>query len=153
MKSPPLRALLLVAVFLLPGPGHAEAGKVYKWTDAAGHIHFSDRPVDPANAEEIRIRTFSGSAEVAPESENGSEARAVKIFTTTWCGVCRRAKAYLTSKGISFSEYDVETSEIGRQEYKRLAGKGVPIILVGNQKMNGFSASKLDAMLKNAGYP
>jgi hypothetical protein len=36
-------------------------------------------------------------------------------------------------------EYDVETSEKGRSGYKKLNGKGVPIILVGNKRMNGFS--------------
>jgi glutaredoxin len=77
----------------------------------------------------------------------------VKILTTTWCGVCKKAKAYLAGKGIYFSEYDVETSDIGRQEYKRLGGKGVPIILVGKQRMDGFSSSRLDEMLKNVGYP
>lgn len=153
MKSFLIHTLLLAAVFMLPGPSHAAGGKVYKWTDAAGHIHFSDRPVDAVNSEEIKIRTFSDPGEMAPNDENGSGSHAVKILTTTWCGVCRRAKAYLTSKGASFSEYDVETSDIGKREYQRLAGKGVPIILVGKQRMDGFSASKLDAMLKNAGYP
>ena len=90
---------------------------MYKWTDAEGKVHFSDHPVDAANAEEIRIRTFSGSAEVV-QDENGFGAREVKILTTTWCGVCKRAKAYLAAKGIYFSEYDVETSDIGKQEYK-----------------------------------
>ena len=67
--------------------------------------------------------------------------------------MCKQAKAYLAGKGIYFSEYDVETSDIGRQEYKRLGGKGVPIILVGKQRMDGFSSSRLDEMLKNVGYP
>ena len=136
----------------MPGPSHTKAGKVYKWTDAEGKVHFSDHPVDAVSAEEIKIRTFSSPAEVA-QDENGFGAREVKILTTTWCGVCKRAKAYLAAKAIYFSEYDVETSEIGKQEYKRLAGKGVPIILVGKQRMDGFSSSKLDEMLKNVGYP
>jgi hypothetical protein len=64
-----------------------------------------------------------------------------------------KAKAYLAGKDIYFSEYDVETSDIGKQEYRRLGGKGVPIILVGKQRMDGFSSSRLDRMLKNVGYP
>ena len=55
--------------------------------------------------------------------------------------------------GITYSEYDVEQSEIDRQEFRRLQGKGVPIILVGKQRMDGFSASKIKRMLKNVGYP
>jgi len=152
MKFLSFRVLLLAVSFLMSVLGRAEAGKVYKWTDAEGKVYFSDRVVDATNAEEIKIRTFSGPAEVV-QDENGFGAREVKIFTTTWCGVCKRAKAYLAAKGISFSEYDVEKSDIGKQEYKRLAGKGVPILLVGKQRMDGFSASSLDTMLKNVGYP
>lgn len=141
----------MVVVFIALGWGTVQAGKVYKWTDAQGRIHFADNPVDAAQAEELKIRSFSGSAEVSSE-DNGFGSREVKILTTTWCGVCKSAKAYLASRGIAFSEYDVETSDAGRQEYKRLAGKGVPIILVGNQKMNGFNPPQLEKMLKNVGY-
>jgi glutaredoxin len=144
--------VLLTAVLLWPGWHPAQAGKVYKWTDADGRVHFSDQPVDAPNVEEVKIRSFSGAADVVLD-ENDFGAREVKILTTTWCGVCKQAKTYFTSKGIYFSEYDVETSEIGRQEFKRLEGKGVPIILVGKQRMDGFSSSKLDKMLKNVGYP
>lgn len=125
---------------------------MYKWTDTEGRIHFSDRSVDAPNAEEVKIRSYSGAPQVALD-EKDFGAREVKMLTTTWCGVCKRAKAYLVGKGVNFSEYDVETSEIGKQEYKRLGGKGVPIILVGKQRMDGFSAAKLEEMLKNVGYP
>lgn len=143
---------LLAAVFLALAWHSAEADKVYKWTDAEGRIHFSDHPVDGADAREMKIRSFSGAAEVAV---NGTDfgAREVRMLSATWCGVCKQAKAYFAGKGVYVSEYDVETSEIGRQEYQRLGGKGVPIILVGKQRMDGFSAAKLDEMLKNVGYP
>lgn len=146
-----LATVLLTAVLLWPGWHPAQAGKVYKWTDADGRVHFSDQPVAAANAEEVKIRSFSGTADVISDGDDVG-AREVKILTTTWCGVCKQAKAWLAGKGIYFSEYDVETSDIGRQEYKRLGGKGVPIILVGKQRMDGFSSSRLDEMLKNVGY-
>lgn len=142
--------VFLACVFLLPA--WAQEGKVYKWTDAGGRVHFGDRPADAPGAEEVKIRSFSGASEELPDGRDFG-ARDVKILTTTWCGVCKQARAYLVSRNVHFSEYDVETSEIGKQEYRRLAGKGVPIILVGKQRMNGFSASRLDQMLKNVGYP
>ena len=137
---------------LLFGASPTQAEKVYKWTDAHGRVHFSDRPVTNADAQEVKIRSFSGPAE-ASEEKNGFGAREVKMFTAAWCGVSKTAKSFLVAKGIYFSEYDVETSDIGRLEYKRLGGKGVPIILVGKQRMDGFSAAKMEEMLKNVGYP
>jgi glutaredoxin len=147
-----LGTVLLTAVLLWPGWHPAQAGKVYKWTDADGRVHFADQPVAAPNVEEVKIRSFSGSADVMLDGDDFG-TREVKILTTAWCGVCKKAKAYLAGKGIYFSEYDVETSDIGKQEYRRLGGKGVPIILVGKQRMDGFSSSRLDRMLKNVGYP
>ncbi len=64
------------------------------------------------------------------------------MYTTSWCGVCKRARNYLTAEGIEFSEYDIEKSRKGKREFDRLGGKGVPVILVGKQRMNGFSKEK-----------
>ncbi|MHB8535177.1 MAG: DUF4124 domain-containing protein [Sulfuricaulis sp.] len=147
-----IAAVTLTAVFLASSAQVAHAGTVYKWTDAQGRVHFSDQALGSTNVEEIKIRSFAGGAEVAQDG-NDYGARQVKILTTTWCAVCKRAKAYLASKGIPYSEDDVETSAAGKQEYQQLGGRGVPIILVGKQRMDGFSASKLDQMLKNVGYP
>jgi len=146
------RIALLTAVFLSLSWHPVQGGKVYKWTDPEGRVHFADNPAGVPDAEEVKIQTFTGASDVVLEGDDYGP-RVVKILSTTWCGVCKTAKQYLAGKGIYFSEYDVETSDIGRLEYKRLGGKGVPIILVGNQRMDGFSAKKLDEMLKNVGYP
>ena len=95
-------AVFLAAASLCPVWQPVQAGKVYKWTDADGRVHFSDKPVDAPNAEEVKIRSFSGTADVTLDG-NDVGAREVKILTTTWCGVCKQAKAYLAGKGISFS--------------------------------------------------
>lgn len=63
-----------------------------------------------------------------------------------------RSREYLARRGIAYTEYDVEKSDIGKTEYRRLNGRGVPVILVGNQRMDGFSAEKLERMLANAGH-
>lgn len=47
------RALLLV--LLLAATASASAGKVYKWVDEHGNVHFGDRPRDNG-AEELEIR-------------------------------------------------------------------------------------------------
>lgn len=142
--------VVVASIAVLAGVGSAGTAGVYKWTDADGRVHFSDEPPANSNAEEVNIRTYTGPAQVSSDADYGP--RQVKLLTTTWCGVCKKAKAYLAQKRVYYLEYDVETSEVGRLEYKRLNGKGVPIILVGNQKMVGFSAQKLDVMLTNVGY-
>jgi glutaredoxin len=76
----------------------------------------------------------------------------VRIYTAVWCGYCKKAKAHLATRGVPYDEVDVEASERGRSEFTQLGGRGVPVILVGNQRMDGFDASGLDAMLAGAGW-
>lgn len=128
----------------------AFATGVYKWTDADGRVHFGDRPPEGAAAQEVKIRSFDGPAEVTSVGGDTVD-RSVTLLSATWCGVCKRAKEHLRARGVSFTEHDVEKSGIGKSEYKRLNGKGVPIILVGQQRMNGFSATGLDKLLRDAG--
>lgn len=138
-----MRLLLILCGFAF---ATAIAGPLYKWVDENGKVHFSDQP--PAGKhEEVKLKPLSVISGPAVATKPG-----VRLYTTTWCGVCKRAKAWFDARGISYTEYDVEKSEIGRQEYRRLNGKGVPIILIGDQRMNGFSEARAEAMLKAAGY-
>jgi glutaredoxin len=38
---------------------------------------------------------------------------AITIFTTTWCGHCRRLKRQFDEAGISYSEVDIEVASGG----------------------------------------
>jgi glutaredoxin len=69
-----------------------------------------------------------------------------------WCGYCKRAKAHLAARGVPYDEVDVEATQRGQNEFTQLGGRGVPIILVGSQRMDGFDANGLDAMLAAAGW-
>jgi hypothetical protein len=44
-------------------------------------------------------------------------------------------------------EIDVEASREGMAAFQKLGGRGVPLILVGDQKMEGFNSQRLEQML------
>lgn len=129
---------------------NAGAQSIYKWTDAQGNVHFGANAPADANAAEIRLQSYRDVEVTHVGKDYG--ARKVTLYTTEWCGVCKKAKAHLQQRGIYFLEYDVEKSETGKIEYRKLKAKGVPVILVGNQRMNGFNAAKLNKLLTNVGY-
>jgi len=76
----------------------------------------------------------------------------VKLYTTTWCGYCKKARAYLRSRNIPFDDIDVETTDRGRREYREIGGNGVPVIFVGERRMDGYDQGGLQDMLKAAGW-
>lgn len=133
-------------------------GEVYKWTDKQGRVHYGDKPPAHTQAEDLSdtliINSFEG-ADVRPneffdaiEKTRSEEARTgekhVVMYSTTWCGVCKKARRYFQEKNIPFKEYDVEKSARGKADYARMQGRGVPIILIGKQRMNGFNAPRFD---------
>ena len=136
--------LLLLLVLVLSG--HATAAGIYKWTDAQGNLHFTDQPPPEANAEKVKLRINSyTSPEIAPISANSPTTdNNVVLYGADWCGYCKKAKRYFRAKNIAFREDDVEKSSKGRKDYKKMGGGGVPIILVGNKRLNGFSAAAFD---------
>lgn len=141
---------LLCGLALLPA---AQAG-VYKWTDDQGRIHYSDAPPAKGSAEQVKIRinSYDGPALVSKARGTPTAPNEVLVYTTSWCGVCKMAKAYLDSKGVRYRELDVETDPSAKQEFARLGGRGVPVILVGENRMDGFDQGKLENMLKTAGH-
>lgn len=146
-----MRGLAVVWLLVLTAPA-ALADKVYRWTDADGKVHYSNKPEDrgtQAREVQLYIPSFGGEAEVSTTAGVG---RGVTIYTTASCGFCKKAVAYLRKRSVPFIEHDVERSTTGRLDYQRLNGRGVPIILVGSQRMDGFSEPRLEALLKKAGY-
>jgi glutaredoxin 3 len=62
----------------------------------------------------------------------------VTIYTTAWCGFCRRAKTLLDDKGIDYDEIDVEATAGAREEMQTRAGRHtVPQIFIDGGPIGG----------------
>lgn len=81
----------------------------------------------------------------------------VEIYLTDWCGYCIRARALLESKGVAFTEIDVDVVPGARGEMMaRGGGDTVPQIFIGGKPVGGCeelraldAAGRLDPLLKN----
>lgn len=131
----------IMGVMLLCVSGIVRA-EIYKWTDEQGRTHFADVENERYNAEAVTVEvnsyesvTYSFLGKVIPGSEK------VQMFSTEYCVYCKKAKNYFKSQGIAFVEYDIEKDAAAKRRYDALGGKGVPVILVGTKRMNGFSVS------------
>jgi glutaredoxin len=99
--------------------------------DADGQVHFGDRPPTDAASDIVNVRPNvydAPSIEALPEPLASTPER-VLLYSTRWCGFCTKARPYFQANGISFEEYDVETSAKGKRDYARLGAGGVPVIL------------------------
>ena len=72
----------------------------------------------------------------------------VVLYGTDWCGYCAKTRAYFKENKIEFVDLDIEKSPEARKAHEALGGGGVPVVLIGNRKIQGFNAGALEAALK-----
>lgn len=72
----------------------------------------------------------------------------IEIYSTETCHFCHMAKDWLTSKNISYVDYNVGADQEKRKEMVEMTGQlGVPVIKIGNDVMIGFNQEKMAELL------
>jgi len=80
----------------------------------------------------------------------------VTIYGTSWCGACRAAREYLTSRKIPFADKDIERDADAARELAAKAAKmgiptdRVPVIDVRGRLLLGFDRARIEALLGEA---
>ena len=72
----------------------------------------------------------------------------VVIYSTPTCPYCKRAKDYLSQKGISYTDINVAVDREKAKEMIQKSGQmAVPVIIVDDEIVVGFNQAKLDELL------
>lgn len=73
----------------------------------------------------------------------------VKIYSTSWCPSCVKAKKYLNMKGIEFQEINVADKHEDRNEVQKVSGqRTVPVLDINGEIIVGFDKRAIDAAIK-----
>lgn len=72
----------------------------------------------------------------------------VTLYSTDWCGYCKKTKRFLNKHDIPFQERDIEASAAALDAFERLGGTGVPVVQVGDRVVHGYSLSRLRTALE-----
>ncbi len=136
-------------------PG-ALAGKV-KELKTRAQTELNDRKSAVTTVTDMEKTLIAAAAESRRQGRDESFANRksndVVVYSTSWCGYCRKAKAWLTKKGIPFTEKDIEKDSGAAAE---LAGKaaaagvqpnGVPVIDARGTLILGFDQARLEQVL------
>ncbi len=96
--------------------------------------------------EAVEKRAASG----VPKAAVAKHTPEITVYSTSWCKPCKMAKAHLKKRGVAFKEIDVEKSPEGAAEFRKLGGGGVPLIVINGEKIRGFNAQQIDALLEQS---
>ena|SRR5882672_1912728 len=143
---------IVLAMFAMPAP----AQSLYRYLDADGRIVYSDKPPPPSAKDVQPKRLPQNVIETDPvpfAARDAAEKYPVTLYTFD-CDVCKDAQALLVKRGVPFTTVIV-SEQAGADKLKALTGKqAAPVLQVGEKNvMQGFNASRWQAMLDEAGYP
>lgn len=111
--------------------------QIYKSVMPDGSVVFSYDP--PSGSKSVQA--------VTPEVTKlgtGGVADSVTLYSATWCGYCKKAKAYLDIHGIPYTDVDIDSPGAMAELVKLEGGKSVPFLVRGKQHYKGFSKAGYD---------
>jgi len=126
--------------------------QIYFWVDENGVKHYSSTPpYENSNVHDFQEKETASPEQIEQERKAFEEAieqqekdrkapLKVKMYSTSWCPACKKTKKYFDENNIPYVYYDIEASPKRMAEYKAYGGGGIPLLVIGNQKMNGFSS-------------
>jgi glutaredoxin len=153
------RLLRVVACLIALSSAHAQT--LYRSIGPDGRVVYSDKP--PADgrvdktlkfenlpASEVPASTWSYVEQLRrmkAAEPPAVQAQGVVLYAASWCGYCKKAKAYLAGRGIAYQEIDIDT-EAGKRAFALAGGgRGVPLLVANGQQVKGFAPKAYDAVL------
>ncbi|MBN2202475.1 glutaredoxin family protein [bacterium] len=157
MKRLPLWILMMVLAC-----STTVLAQLYYWVDEKGVKHCSSDPPPNRpgiqNVKQFQLHSADDASESEePESGDGRtavqtpakrKAPPVTIYTTSWCGYCTKAKAWMAANKVPYKEIDIEASTENHRQYEGAGGKGgVPLIICENRSLKGWSEERMQWLL------
>ncbi|HET9700468.1 MAG TPA: glutaredoxin family protein [Burkholderiales bacterium] len=151
-----MKSLLLIALAILALP--AAAGTMYRWVDAEGQVHYTDKP-PPASAKDVKQQPIKApstdeAARLPYATQMAARNFPVTLYATDCGDPCTQARQFLRKRGIPYTEKDPQQPAEYQDLSKLLSGQmEVPVLKVGSSLTRGFNEEGWHNALDVAGYP
>lgn len=70
----------------------------------------------------------------------------VVLYSTEWCGYCKKTRELLWQNDIPFTELDIETSARGKYEFDQLNGRGIPLMIIEGEIVRGYNPKRIQRL-------
>lgn len=110
-------------------------------------------PAQPPRTDFSKARPIPATAPSAAASPNNAPTKSteaqgalqITMYSTSWCGYCRKARSWFKDNGFAFVEKDIEKNSEAAREYREASGGygGVPLIVVNGKSFRGFDQRAL----------
>lgn len=76
-----------------------------------------------------------------------SNTNPVIIYTSTHCNYCKQVKSFLSDRGVSYEERNIDLNDQYGEELWNTGLRSVPVIVVGERSILGFNQVELNRAL------
>ena len=131
---------------------------VYRWVDKDGKVHFSDSP-PPKEVTNATQKSMGGGgndlSQLPYATQVAMKKSPVTMFMSGDCGEpCDQGRALLAQRGIPYTQRNAQANPADAEALKKAAGQlQVPVLVVGDNVLKGYSDSSWNGALDAAGYP
>ena len=147
-----LLILILFSVFFC----QTAMADFYKWVDEKGNTQITDYPPTQDKAvKDVEINKAESKNPIDSENEDSSSKIQAKkktdvvIYTKNDCKNCDKARDFLNSKNVPFTEYNMDNDKNAAIKRKEIdSDEDVPFAIINRNQVHGFSESVYDKVLK-----
>ena len=146
---------------LVPPPAETQAEPTVRARADLPHDSILPEPTRPAPTPDPGTAETDRAPDTAPAPIDTERARQdfgaalsdveITMYSTTWCPVCEKARTWLRTNKINYTEHDVEADESANRACKLLNPRcSVPTIDVDGDVLVGFSGQSMGQSIARA---
>jgi glutaredoxin len=123
------------------------------WRERVGYVEMNGPPpMSPDDA--WRARRLGGASaaggSLAAAGPRGARSTAVLLYYADWCGYCRKTRAELDRRGVTFEMRNIENPANLAELVEKTGQRGIPVVDVGGRILIGYDPQGLDRLLAPA---
>jgi glutaredoxin len=120
------------------------------WRDRVGYVEMDGPP--PMSPDDARRMRAVGGANVsaialASASPRGARTSDVLLYYAEWCGYCRKTRAELDRRGVSFELRNIDNPATLDELVDKTGQRGIPVVDVNGKILIGYDPQGLDRLL------
>jgi glutaredoxin len=87
-------------------------------------------------------------AQRAKQAQAEKAQKTVELYMTEWCPYCRKMEQYLRQNRVRYHRYDIDRDREALKRYRRMGGRGVPVVRIGDDVIHGYNTDAVRKALR-----
>lgn len=143
--------LLFLVAFSLVFAGAAH-GDFYTWEDENGITQITDYPPpETQQAQKIKVHKIADPSSIQKDEQAAQAVQKpdIILYTKNNCADCDKARTFLQSANLTFTEYNMDMDEAAVERRKAIDNSDdVPFAIINKNQVYGFSETVYNRALK-----